>query len=199
MGATISASDSSENPHTKTQSSVRVEAFGIGCSRVYPSVEWVELPTRGGIEAPKVRPIAAQGNALGMPCKKPKDLNGRPNSWAILVTITDRLNSKHTVHRTGFLFREKRSELFLKRLHAMVLLLIANVVRHFRDIGFAHRERAVSRLPRKARQRRPCVLIHLEDDFFTSSTTWARVTVRPMLKSRCTGSATELMSTAGER
>ena len=120
------------------------------------SIICIHIPFTGvfGIEAPKVRFIAAQGNALGMWGEKPKALKGRLNSWdALSPSWADSIPHKPFIE-LNFVFREKRSELFLKRLHAMVLILIANVVSHLWDIGFAHRERSVSRLPRKAFQRR---------------------------------------------
>lgn len=49
---------------------------------------------------------------------------------------------------------QKLPVLLLKRFHAVVLLLVTDVVRHLLHIGFAHRERPIPRLPRKARQRR---------------------------------------------
>ena len=95
--------------------------------RVYAGVEMVELvellaPSVGGIEAPKVRPIAALGNALGMRDEKPKALKGRPNSWDSLSPPWAASIPHIAFIELDFVFREKRSELFLKCLHAMGLV-----------------------------------------------------------------------------
>ena len=56
------------------------EVAGLMLTRYAIALPLSLEPTSSWIQAPQTRPIAAQGNALGMPRKNPTALKGRPNS-----------------------------------------------------------------------------------------------------------------------
>ena len=82
--------------------------------------------------------------------EKPGALKGRPNSDHVLAAPSSIPHIPFIEWHLMLL--QKLTVFLLKRLHAVMLLLIADVVRHLRHVGFAHRERSVARLPRKGGQ-----------------------------------------------
>jgi hypothetical protein len=93
--------------------------------------------------APKARPIPAWGEAPGTAAQGARGLKARPIPASVPNVPLIELDT---------ILPQERPKLILKRLPAMMLFLRIDVIEQRVQIRWAHRERTITALPRKASQ-----------------------------------------------